>query len=296
MGQAREGARHPGGVAAIPRFVVPFGRDGAADRAARAFAAALAARGIGIAIENVPGEGGLKGVRAANALAHAGQPVLLLGTPSTHVLLPARDAGAPDGAFVALAGLGSAPNVLLAARALGVASVGELVERARSERLTYASAGTGQTIHLCTAWFCAMAGIAMEHRPYEAGSMAAYADLAAGRVHVYFDSSLACREAIAMRLVTPLAVSDARRTLLLPDVPTLAECGFPRHALDVWFGVFGAHLDARVREAIVTLDREPGLQRALRGLGLAGGILDGSGLEARIADSSAAWREALAAA
>lgn len=296
MGQAREGARHQDGVAAIARFVVPFGPGGAADRAARTFAAHLAAAGISLAIENIPGAGSLEGVRRANALARSGAAVLLLGTPSTHVLLAARDAGAPDPAFVALAGLGSAPNVLLAAGALRVASVQALIGRARRERLTYASAGTGQTIHLASAWFCALAGIAMDHRSFDAGSASAYAELASGRVHVYFDSVLACREAIAQGLVVPLAVSDAERSPLLPSVPTLAECGFPRHALDVWFAVFGAHLEPAARSRIAARVHDRALVAALGALGLTGGVLPASVLETRVADSAGPWREALAAA
>ena len=199
-------------------FVVPFGWDGAADRAARAWAADK------LEIENRPGEGGLLGVRRANELARAGNPVLLLGTPSTHILLPARlgDSARIDPAFVPIAALPSEPNVLLVSPRLGVRTVDELVERARRERLTYASAGTGQTIHVCTALFCEEAGIAMAHRPYDQGSATAYDDLLAGRVHVYFDNLLACRERIERGDVIMLAKSP----------------------LDVWLAVFGANVEA----------------------------------------------------
>ena len=72
-------------------FVVPFGRDGAADRAARKFAASLPrTRESSVTIENLPGEGGARGLNRANSRIAAGMPVMLLGTPSTHILLPAR--------------------------------------------------------------------------------------------------------------------------------------------------------------------------------------------------------------
>jgi tripartite-type tricarboxylate transporter receptor subunit TctC len=273
---------------------VPFGFNGAADRAARAFARAAAGD---IAIENVPGEGGLAGVRRANALAAASEPVLLLATPSTHVLLPARmgPEAAPAAALLPLAGLGFAPNVLLASARLGVREVAALVLRARAERLVYASAGTGQTIHLCTALFCRQAGIAMEHRPYAAGSAGAYEDLRAGRVHVYFDNVLACHEAIAAGDAVPLAVSARERSPLLPAVPTLAECGFA-HALDIWFGVFGAGLGASAAARIAASPDDDMLASALEAIGLRAGPFDGAAL-ARIVESSApAWLEALAAA
>jgi tripartite-type tricarboxylate transporter receptor subunit TctC len=244
-------------------------------------------------VENVPGEGGLAGVRRANSLAAEGrEPVLLLGTPTTHLLLPARlgaDA-APDAAFAPLLALGSAPNALLAAARLGVDSVEGLIARARSETLVYASAGAGQTIDVCTAYFCALAGIEMMHRPYDAGSAHAYGDLAAGSVHVYFDNVLACRAAVARGDVVALAVSDRARSRLLPDVPTLAERGFPDHALDVWFGVFGAAFPAGRTGRLEEAAADPQFAAALDAVGLSGGAASGTAL-----GSAAAWRRALAA-
>ena len=240
-------------------------------------------------MENIPGAGGLNGVERANALAAANEPVLLLGTPSTHVLLPARlgASAAPHRAFRAVAGLGSAPNVLLVSPRLAARSVEALVALARRDRLAYASAGAGQTIHVCTALFCEQAGIAMEHRPYEAGSAAAYGDLVEGRVHVYFDNLLGCRERVARGDAIALAVSARRRSALMPGVPTLAECGFPHHALDVWLGVFAAHADVALAHA--------NLAPPLRELGLEGGPLPAPDLERAVAESAPAWTRALAA-
>lgn len=273
---------------------MPFGRDGAADRVARAFRGALAAEAIGI--ENIPGGGGLAGVSRANALAAQGEPSLILATPTTHVLLPLQRGaqGAPSGAFVPLASLGSAPNVLLASARLGVRDVRSLVERAKRERLTYASAGAGQTIHLCTELFCRQAGIVMEHRPYDAGSATAYADIAAGRVHVYFDNALACGAAIASGVVLPLAVSAGERAPSMPSVPTLGECGFPGHALDIWFGVFGANIDAAMSASILSAIADPATGTRLAATGLCGGVRDGASLARIVEASRAAWRAALA--
>src|SRR5690349_5139780 len=184
-------------MADIP-FIVPFGRDGAADRAAWAYSdrfthpvtsprAALlravhgrkpaaghlplapqAAPEPTLQIENHPGSGGLLGVQRASAAARAGGPVLLLASPSTHILLPARTGAAAvlEQAFRPLIELGSGPHVLLASPHLRVSTAGGLVERARAERLVYASAGAGQSSHVCAAYFCSLAGVAMAHRPY----------------------------------------------------------------------------------------------------------------------------------
>lgn len=275
---------------------MPFGVEGAADRAARAFALSLGRESV--VIENVPGSGGLRGVARANALAAKGEATLLLATPTTSVLLPLRSGaeGTPAQAFVPLASFGGAPNVLLVSPRLGVHDVASLVERAKRERLVYASAGAGQTIHLCTALFCRQAGIALDHRPYDAGSATAYADIEAGRVHVYFDNALACDTAIASGIVVPLAVSARERTATLPAVPTLRECGFPDHALEVWFGAFGANLDEAMRVRVVSAVADPALSARLAAMGLSGGVRSGTHLARTIESSRPGWCAALAAA
>lgn len=260
-------------------FVIPFGRDGAADRAARAFAASPRA-GPSFLFENHPGAGGLLGVQRANDLARTGSPVLILATPSTHVLLPARlgSTASVDAAFQPVRELPAGPNVLLAPPRLGVRDVTGLVELARARRLVYASAGTGQTIHVCSALFCELAGVEMTHRPYDAGSATAYADLASGAVDLYFDNVLACTDRIGRGDVVPLAVSSVTRTALLPEVPTMIECGYPDHVLEVWLAIFGARLEPG------TLDE------------LGGGAAERERLTARVEASRAAWTRALAVA
>ncbi|MCC6869014.1 MAG: tripartite tricarboxylate transporter substrate binding protein [Burkholderiales bacterium] len=299
------------------RFIVPFGRGGASDRAARSLAGSVEASaaadaqaqeatGIGsiessrcwvLIIENLPGAGGRFGVARANQLARSGIPTLLLGTPTTHILLRARlgEAAAPDDAFRPLIGLGSAPSVLLVSPRLGVRSVGELIARATRERLVYASAGAGQTIHVLTALFCRQAGIRMTHKPYDGGSAAAYPDLIAGRIHVYFDNLLGCRDMVAQGRVVPLAVSDAQRCHLLPEVPSLAEAGIRWQAPEVWLGVFCARCPDGFADPIVRTLRDVALADELRKLGLAGGPVGPEGMATQLESSTPEWRRALAA-
>lgn len=237
-------------------------------------------------------------MRRANALARDGSPVLMLATPSTHILLPERlgESAAPDARFAPLADLGRAPNVLLVSPRLGLTSVDALIELARHETLTYASAGTGQTIHLCTAYFCELARIRMTHRPYDRGSAHAYADLVAGSVHVYFDNLLGCREFVARGDAVPLAISARERNRLLPAVPTLAECGFPDHALEIWFGVFGAGIGAGTARAIGSARGDAALRDALDAVGLTGRVGEGRELAREIDASREGWKRALASA
>jgi tripartite-type tricarboxylate transporter receptor subunit TctC len=274
------------------RFIVPFGRDGASDRAARTFAASMSRRlggDAGISIENLPGEGGRLGVVCANAIAEQGKPVLMLGTPTTHVLLPMRHGNdaSPHTALRPWVGLGSAPNVLLVSPKLGVLTLEALLVRARRETLTYASAGIGQTIHVCSALLCEEAGITMRHMPYAQGSALAYGDLWAGKVDAYFDNLLGCRDRIEQGDAVPVAVSSRTRHPLLPGVPTLAECGFPNHALDVWLGVFVANVD----NASAEFDAMQ-LATDLAALGLAGGPTGGVAFSAQVLASRPLWLRA----
>jgi len=275
----------------VAAFVVPFGREGAADRAARAFVRAW--QGGALEVENVPGEGGLLGVRRANALAAAAQPAWLLSTPTTHVLLPARlgESAAPHASFEAVLGLGSAPNVLLVPARLGVGTLDELLALARRQRLTYASAGAGQTIDVCSRELLRRAGIAMAHRPYERGSVLAYAGLASGDADVYFDNLLGCSDRLASGEVRALAVSSAARSHLLPQVPALGE-RFAGYALDVWIGVFASGIEARDREDASALAKDARLRADLEALGLAGGPLPAAAFAAAVRESAEAWRQA----
>lgn len=275
-------------------LVIPFGRGGASDRAARCFADALGTRPRDLVVENLPGAGGRIGVGRANALARSGATVLLLGTPTTHILLRERlgDANAPAEAFRPLIGLGSAPGVLLASPELRLRSVAELVSRARRKRLVYASAGIGQTIHLITALFCRQAGIDMTHIAYDGGSASAYADLIAGRVDVYFDNLLGCHAAVTRGDAVAVAVSGSERSHLLPDVPTLVESGISGTMPEVWLGIFGTH-----GEAIGGLAEGGSFGRQfvgeLEALGLSGGPLGGSALAAQVERSVPGWKLAL---
>jgi tripartite-type tricarboxylate transporter receptor subunit TctC len=115
-------------------------------------------------------------------------------------------------------------------------------------------------------------------------------------VQVYFDNLLGCRELVARGEAVPLAISARGRNHLLPDVPTLAECGYPQHALDIWFGVFGANLGAANADAIGSVRTRPALATALAAVGLSGEVADGPSLAREIDSSLDGWRRALRSA
>jgi len=222
----------------IRRLIVPFGRDGAADRVARRLSRTFAGRGIELVVENHPGDGGLTGV----AFAAGATDTLLFGTSTLACIAPQlqpKRVCSLRKAFAAVALIGSIPNVLVVYPALGVRSVAELVSLAQSRpgALAYASAGCGQTIHLCGALFAARCGLDLRHAPYPQGSPLAHPDLLAGRVSMMFESLAAVLAYVAEGRLLALAVSGTRRSTLLPGVPTMAEAGVPGFDVDIWFGV-----------------------------------------------------------
>jgi tripartite-type tricarboxylate transporter receptor subunit TctC len=117
-------------------------------------------------------------------------------------------------------------------------SVADLVAEARRRpgALTYASAGSGTSIHLAGALFAELAGIALDHVPYR-GSAPAVTDLVAGRVDMMFDSVTSAGPHVASGRLAALAVTTSRRIAAMPALPTMAEAGVPGFAVDPWFAM-----------------------------------------------------------
>lgn len=280
------------------RFIVPYGRDGASDRLGRAVGARLAQLwGVAVEYENLPGAGTATGMRRA-ADAPADGYTLMLGTSTTHALAPAlrRDLGLePARAFAPLCMIGWSPNLLLVRRGLA-ASVQELVALARSRPgvLRYASAGAGQTIHLCAELFARLAGVSLFHVPFERGSMDGLKALAAGRVDLMFDNVLAALPILRLRQVEALGVASSMPCTVLPDLPTLAESGVPGYSADIWLGLFAPATAPREVQEILARDiatvlGQTDLVAELRALGLMLDVQTDDDFAAEIALNARDW-------
>jgi tripartite-type tricarboxylate transporter receptor subunit TctC len=284
-------------------LVVPFGKDGASDRLARAVCTRLAQRwGVAVETDNLPGDGSVAGMAQA-ARSRADGHTLLFGTSTTHGIAPALRLDMPCDPltdFAPLALIGWAPNLMLARPGLAQ-SVAEVIALARRKpgQLRYASAGAGQTIHLCAALFAAQAGIELTHVPYAAGSMAGLADLMAGHVDLMFDNALAALPHVRAHRVEPLAVAATLALPELPGVPTLDEAGVEGCAADIWMGLFAPRatppaLLATLQSDLAVVLGQTDLIFELRAAGLMLDVQQGEAFAEEIRANARAWRAIIA--
>ena len=259
------------------RVVVPFPASGATDLVARVVTQRVAQDlGQQFVVDNKPGAGGTIGAAEAAKAAPDGY-TLLLTTSSTHAISPhlmprlAYDARKD---FTPVAHLADAPSVLLVTPSLPAKSVQELIAYAKAHprALNYASSGNGTIVHLNAAAFSAQAGIEMTHVPYK-GTALAIPDLAAGQVHLLFDSLPTGMPHVKSGRLRALAVTSEKRSALAPELPTLAESGLPGYASVTWFGVYlpaGASpaLVDRITKAFTKAMQAPEVAASLAKLGV----------------------------
>ncbi len=251
-------AAQPAWPAHPVRLVVPFPASGATDLVARVVAQRMSQDlGQQLVIDNRPGAGGTIGTGEAAKAAPDGY-TLLFTTSSTHAISPhlmPRLAYRADKDFTPIAEIGGAASILLVTPSLPVRNVQELIAyaKARPGALNYASSGNGTIVHLNTAAFAARAGIQLTHVPYK-GTAQSITDLAAGQVHLLFDSIPTGMPHVAGGRLRALAVTGDKRSALAPELPTVAESGLPGYSSVTWFGVYGPagmkpELVARINQA-----------------------------------------------
>jgi tripartite-type tricarboxylate transporter receptor subunit TctC len=164
------------------------------------------------------------------------------------------------------------PNVLVVGPAVTARDVRELVAqmKAKPDSFNYASSGAGSTQHLAGEAFKKLAGVQMTHIPYK-GSAQAHADLLGGQAQLMFDTTSSAIGQIKGGKLRALAVTSPKRSPELPDVPTLAEAGFPGLEMTTWYGVFapaGTPKDvvAKLYAEIMAALKSPDVQKRIAGL------------------------------
>ena len=140
--------------------------------------------------------------------------------------------------FAPISLLTSTPTVLVVGPELGVKSVQELVAlaKAKPDTLSFGSSGVGSSTHLALELFKSLAGVKITHIPYT-GSPQVVTDLLAGRIHGYFSPASTVMQLVREGKLVALAVTDAKRGPIIPDLPTMIEAGVPNFELVLWFGL-----------------------------------------------------------
>jgi tripartite-type tricarboxylate transporter receptor subunit TctC len=223
------------------RIVAPSTPGGAADLFGRLMADKLSqVLRQRFYVDNRAGGGGLIG---ANIVAHAEPDGYTFVTSSLayHVIEPAASATPgfdPMRDATHVAYIGGPPNVFIVSPALGVHSLGELIASGRDTTLDFVSPGNGTVGHLLVEAFAREAGMKVQHIPHK-GSAQAMLDLLAGNVlfgSMTYSSALG---QIRAGKVIPVAVSSKGRVAEYPDVPTLAESGYPDLVANTWYALSG---------------------------------------------------------
>jgi tripartite-type tricarboxylate transporter receptor subunit TctC len=225
------------------RLLCPFPPGGGVDITARALAQELSASlGQPVLVENRPGAGG--NVAAAEvARAAPDGHTLFVTLNALHAISPHLYAKLPFDAmkdFDFITPLVAFNNVLVVGPAAQLRSVQELIGAAKREpgKLTFASSGNGTNIHLVGELFKLMAGVDMVHVPYK-GSAPALTDLMGGSVALMFDTIPSAIAHVKSGKLRALGVTGAKRSPLMPEVPTIAESGLPGYEVTSWYGLIG---------------------------------------------------------
>jgi tripartite-type tricarboxylate transporter receptor subunit TctC len=193
-----------------------------------------------VIVENRPGAGGTIGAAVVAKSPADGYTLLVNSAAQAYNPSIYKDLSFDTTKdFIDVAALGGQPNVLVVAPATGVKTVAELIALAKQKpgQLNYASAGTGSGTHINGEKFKLAAGIDVVHVPYK-GSPEALTDTMAGRVTYYFAPISAALPFVRDGKLVALAVSTAKRSSVLPNVPTVAESGVPGFDYSLWVGMF----------------------------------------------------------
>ena len=222
------------------RLIVPFTPGAINDLIARLLAARLAESWRQqVVVDNRPGAGTVIGTDLVAKATPDGHTLLLVSAafainPTLYAKLPFD----PVRDFAPVTLIGAAPFVMVAAPALPVRSVKELVALAKSKpgQLSYASTGIGATAHLVGEMLKTAAGIDLVHIPYK-GFAPALTDVIAGQVQVTYGTYSTLAPHMQAGRIRALAVTSAKRSQVAPELPTIAEAGYPNFNATAWWGV-----------------------------------------------------------
>lgn len=298
---SRTGLAQDRSSGAVMRIVVPYAAGGQTDMMARLLAPLLAKTlDRNVIVENRPGAAALIGTRVVQTAAPDGNTLLFHNTGFAALPLLTRGANYdPVKDFTPVATVGNGPNFLIVNGDVPARTVAELIAYAktRPEGIESANAGLGSAGHLATQLFAKRAGIKIVHVPYKGSAETATA-LISGQVKMQLTSptEVLTQQAKAGK-VRFLGVSSRERTVLAPDLPTIAET-LPGFVNDGWFGLIatGGSPAAHVKQtadAIARAMAEPEIRERFLQLYIDPKGMDSAQFAAAIQESTEFWKSVI---
>jgi tripartite-type tricarboxylate transporter receptor subunit TctC len=247
-----QGAADPSGYPARPvRMVIAFAPGGGTDIVGRIIALKLTQLWPHpVVVDNRPGAGSTLGSDIVAKAVPDGYTIQTVSmSHALNVSLYKKLPYDPVRDFTAVSMVATAPNVLVVHPAVPAKSVKELISLARAKpgQLNFSSSGNGGVSHLSAELFRSVAGIDIVHIPYK-GAGPAMTALLGGEVQIMMATTPVASVQMKANRVRALAISSAKRSPLVPGLPTIAEAGFPGFETDTWYGVLAP---ARVSSTVV---------------------------------------------
>ena len=267
-------AQEPGYPSRPVRIIVAFPVGGLLDTVSRIVGDKLTmVLGQQFIIESRPGAGGTLATAAVARAEPDGYTLMMIN--DNHAVNPSVFKNIPYDSvkdFAPIGFVGSAPMALSANARLPVRTVQDLIELARQQpgKISYASVGIGSASHLAGELFAAKAGVRMLHVPFRGGAPAIN-DLVAGHVDTMFVTAVVGGQHMKTGALTPLALAASTRFETLPEVPTMAEAGYPLEAA-YWFGLAAPAgtppaVLARLESALTQVLAMPDLRKRMTEMG-----------------------------
>ena len=224
------------------RLIVAYPPGGGTDIIARLIVPELSKRlGQSITIENRGGASGNIGTEAAVNSTPNGYTLLMgnIGPNAINVSIFKKLPYQPERDLAPISLVAITPNILVANTNFPAKSIAELISFAKASpgKVNYPSAGAGTSSHLAGVLFCSIGNVEMVHVPYKGGGLAMN-DLLGGQVDIYFATMPAAMPFIKSGKLKPLGVTSEKRSLVLPNVPTIAESGLSGYSATTWYGLY----------------------------------------------------------